>query len=192
MRTAIEQLEKTARLLEPASDKRNTLNEEVLLYADGFLNRIPDEKGYEKEDTSQRLYDLPFNESGYNLSTLLDTLAIAVDHPGINPASGGHIGYIPGGGLYPSALADYMACVTNRYAGIYFASPGAVRMENMLIRWMSDMVGYPMEALRQSHFRRQYPKPDRDHDCPRCDEDQVRTDTSKRNLSYRAYPSLCA
>ena len=43
----------------------------------------------------------------------------------------------------PSALGDYLAAITNRYAGIYFACPGAVRMENLLIRWMADLFGYP-------------------------------------------------
>ena len=64
----------------------------------------------------------------------------------MNPASGGHLGYIPGGGIYYSALGDYLADITNRYAGIFFASPGAVRMENMLVRWMVDIVGYPPTA----------------------------------------------
>ncbi len=69
-----------------------------------------------------------------------------IDTPGLNPASGGHFGYIPGGGIYYSALGDYLADVFNRYAGIFFAAPGAVRMENMLIRWMNDLVGYPKGA----------------------------------------------
>ena len=51
------------------------------------------------------------------------------------------IGYIPGGGIYPAALGDYLAAVTNRFAGIFYAAPGAVRLENMLLRWMADMVG---------------------------------------------------
>jgi glutamate/tyrosine decarboxylase-like PLP-dependent enzyme len=66
-----------------------------------------------------------------------------VDTPGLNPASGGHLGYIPGGGIYFSALGDYLADVTNRFAGVFFASPGAVRMENMLIRWLAQILGYP-------------------------------------------------
>jgi glutamate/tyrosine decarboxylase-like PLP-dependent enzyme len=146
MREQILQLEENARLLEPDSGVRDELNTHVLRYADHFLNHIRDGKGYEREDTSTQLYNLPISESGRDMDTLLSTLAIAVDHPGINPASGGHLGYIPGGGVYPSALADYLADVTNRYAGIYFANPGAVRIENMLIRWMSDMIGYPVEA----------------------------------------------
>ena len=69
-----------------------------------------------------------------------------MDTPGLNPASGGHLGYIPGGGIYTSALGDYLADVFNRYAGVFYASPGAVRMENMLIRWMNGLVGYPGNA----------------------------------------------
>ncbi|CAM4257019.1 Pyridoxal-dependent decarboxylase [Gillisia hiemivivida] len=66
-----------------------------------------------------------------------------MDEVGINPASGGHMGYIPGGGLYPSALGDYIAAVNNKYEGLFFATPGAVRLENMLIRWMCKLMGYP-------------------------------------------------
>jgi glutamate/tyrosine decarboxylase-like PLP-dependent enzyme len=64
----------------------------------------------------------------------------------LNPASGGHLGYIPGGGIYYSALGDYLAAIFNRYSGIYFAGPGAVRMEHMLIDWMSEIVGLPKTA----------------------------------------------
>jgi len=48
--------------------------------------------------------------------------------------------------MYYAALGDYLADVFNKYAGVFYASPGAVRMENMLIRWMNDLVGYPSSA----------------------------------------------
>ena len=54
--------------------------------------------------------------------------------------------YIPGGPLYHSAIGDYLAAVTNRYSGHFYGSPGAVRMENMLLGWMAEMVGYPPQA----------------------------------------------
>jgi glutamate/tyrosine decarboxylase-like PLP-dependent enzyme len=44
-------------------------------------------------------------------------------------------------------LGDYLAAVSNRYAGHYFASPGAVQVENMLLQWMASAVGYPETAL---------------------------------------------
>ena len=45
-----------------------------------------------------------------------------------------------------SAFGDFLAAISNRYAGVFDASPGAVRMENMLIRWMADVAGYPSGA----------------------------------------------
>jgi glutamate/tyrosine decarboxylase-like PLP-dependent enzyme len=65
-----------------------------------------------------------------------------IDKTGLNPASGGHLGYIPGGGIYASALGDYIAAITNRYAGVFYASPGAVRIENALINWVGKLIGY--------------------------------------------------
>jgi glutamate/tyrosine decarboxylase-like PLP-dependent enzyme len=89
------------------------------------------------------IYDSPISESGIDVDSALNILKKNVDTPGLNPASGGHLGYIPGGGIYYSALGDFLADVTNRYAGIFFGSPGAVRLENMLINWMACVVGYP-------------------------------------------------
>jgi glutamate/tyrosine decarboxylase-like PLP-dependent enzyme len=77
----------------------------------------------------------------------LKAIDVWVDRPALNPASGGHLAYIPGGGLFPSALGDFLADISNNYAGIYFAGPGAVRMENKLIRWMCSLVNYPKSAL---------------------------------------------
>ena len=56
------------------------------------------------------------------------------------------MGYIPGGGLYPSALGDYLADISNRYSGVAFAGPGAARMEFSLVEWMCELVGYGESA----------------------------------------------
>ena len=87
--------------------------------------------------------DLTFEEKGRPLALLLDVLQTAVDGTGINPAAPGHLGYVPGGGVFTSALGDFLAAVTNRYAGIYYANPGAVAMEDQCLRWMAHLIGYP-------------------------------------------------
>ena len=69
-----------------------------------------------------------------------------VENVGINQASGGHFAFIPGGGLFPSALGDLLADLGNRYAGIQFAAPAAARMERSLIQWLASLVGYPPSA----------------------------------------------
>ena len=66
---------------------------------------------------------------------------------GINAASGGHLGYIPGGGIYMSSLGDYLADVTNEYAGMQFASPGAANIEAAVLDWMKELFGFPVSSI---------------------------------------------
>jgi len=144
----IKSLEKISRRLEPSPAERTALIEQVLAYSNDFLDHIYQLPAYVvSEDKGIGLYDSPIDEGPARINDLLDLLRQHVDRPGLNPASGGHLGYIPGGGIFHSALADYLADVTNRYAGAFFGSPGAVRMENMLITWMASIVGYPDDAV---------------------------------------------
>lgn len=139
----IENLEKAARRLEPGHATRRELLNRFVQYGQEFLDKLPNMNAYqESERNGAGLLDHPIPEEGREPEPLLDLLRTEVDTPGLNPASGGHLGYIPGGGVFPSALGDFLAAVTNRYAGVFFASPGAVRMENMLVRWMCSLIGY--------------------------------------------------
>lgn len=147
MKSRIRELETKARKLEPSGKQRTSLLTKADEYGQQFLNNLNQKPAYvTSESMGKGLYDLPIDDEPKELETLLEILGSEVDTPGLNPASGKHAGYIPGGGLYPSAIADYLAAVTNRYTGVFFSSPGAVRMENMCIRWMCDLVGYPEEA----------------------------------------------
>ena len=147
MKTRLKELEKQARKLEPSEKERKKLLDQAKTYGDDFLRDLPDLPAYEDSDEMGRgVYELPFEEQPKSFDDILDVLKSEVDTPGLNPASGKHAGYIPGGGLYPSAIGDYLAAVTNRYTGVFFSSPGAVRIENMCIRWMCDLVGYPKDA----------------------------------------------
>jgi len=140
----IRQLELEARPLDPGPKDRLLLRDKVVAYADDFLEGIdgkPTFVGSEGEDSA--LYDSPISEESTDPDEVLDLLDHGVIRRGVNVGSAGHLAYIPGSNLYTSALADYLAAVTNRYSGLYFASPGAVRMERMLLRWMADFLGYP-------------------------------------------------
>jgi aromatic-L-amino-acid decarboxylase len=143
----IQRLEKIARQLEPDHLQRKALLDGVTKYADDFLDHIYEIPVYvPTEDEGAGLLDSPISDQCTDIGTVLSLIKHNVDRPGLNPASGRHLGYIPGGGIYFSALADYLAAVTNRYAGVHFASPGAVKMENMLLEWMAGIVGYPKSA----------------------------------------------
>lgn len=143
MRNRLEQLEKMAVLLEPAAGHRKKMTKQTIDFAETFLEELPGMNAFEPDRGSSNLLDQPFDEETGDLACLLGTLDKAVNTEGINPASGGHLGYIPGGGIYPSALGDFLADVTNRYSGISYASPGAAKIEQQLVQWMTRLVGYP-------------------------------------------------
>jgi glutamate/tyrosine decarboxylase-like PLP-dependent enzyme len=140
----IKQLEKIALSLEPDAERREFIRKKVIDYSEKFLEKIYEIPAYiMTEDKGIGIYSSPISEEPIDMDSALKLLEYNVDRPGLNPASGGHLGYIPGGGIYPSALGDFLADVFNRYAGIFFGSPGAVRLENMLINWMANIIGYP-------------------------------------------------
>jgi len=144
----IARLEADARQLEPDPDRRRHWNAGVVRHADAFLDALPAGKAYRAPAGEGRLLQaLDIQDEGRPLGELLSVVERSVDRPGINPASGYHFGYVPGGGVFATAMGDYLAAASNRYAGIFFANPGAVQMENQLIRWMRHLIGYPGSAL---------------------------------------------
>lgn len=141
-------LEEKARLLEPDALQREHLRNAVVQYTEDFLSRNENEGAYEKSpELSESVSSEIFEEHSEDIDLIMERLPDQIDRDGINPASGFHLGYIPGGGLYTSSLGDYWSDITNRYTGIYFANPGAVRLENRLIRWMAGLVGYPSSTF---------------------------------------------
>ncbi len=143
----IRRLERAARPLEPGGARRKQLRNAAIASSERFLRRIGTLRTYvDTEDKGTGLLAVPISEDGIPIGAAIALLEQAVVRPGSNPASGGYLAYIPGGGIYHAALGDYLAAVSNKYAGIFFAAPGAVRMENMLVRWAADLVGYPAAA----------------------------------------------
>lgn len=146
MRNRLEQLEQVSALLDPTSSQRRKMTEQTVDFSESFLEKLPDMNAFESDKGSSNLLNQAFGEEAEDLAGLLGTLDKAVNTEGINPASGGHLGYIPGGGIYPSALGDFLADVTNRYSGISYASPGAAKIEQQLVQWMTRLVGYPASS----------------------------------------------
>jgi glutamate/tyrosine decarboxylase-like PLP-dependent enzyme len=144
MEKDLAKLEQIARKLEPSAKERKNIRNKVVAYTEKFINKIEHSNAFNfTAEKGAAILNHPISEKGIGIKKALEIIKNNVDYPGLNPASGGHLGYIPGGGIYYSALGDYMADITNRYAGIFFAGPGAVRMENMLVQWIAQLMGYP-------------------------------------------------
>ncbi len=80
---------------------------------------------------------------GTPLTVLLDELFTTYIPQSFNTPSPGYLAYIPGGGLFPAALADFIADTTNRYTGIWQAAPALVQLEANALEWLREWMGFP-------------------------------------------------
>ena len=85
-------------------------------------------------------------ELGSDLGPLLELLFDRAIPKSFNTASPGYLAYIPGGGLFASALAAFIADAVNRYVGVFAAAPALAQLEANVVRWFGEIVGYPPEA----------------------------------------------
>src|SRR5574337_674377 len=85
-------------------------------------------------------------EQGAALESLLDPLFDAWIPRSFGTPSPGYLAYIPGGGIYPAALADFIADTTNRYTGIWQAAPALVQLEANALDWLRDWMQFPATA----------------------------------------------
>jgi glutamate/tyrosine decarboxylase-like PLP-dependent enzyme len=137
-------LEGASRRLEPQPNERARVRDAVVKFGDEFIDGMNGLKTYEiSKEQAKKLRGAPIGNGPTDIDEILALVQESVLEPGLNPAHGGHLAFIPGGGIYFASLGDYLADITNRYAGIRFAGPGAVEMENVLLDWMAELVGYP-------------------------------------------------
>lgn len=141
----IKALEEISNQLETALQDRKQLLEKVTGFANQFLEELPTAKAYKHQEPI--LDSFLVRESPKSIEEILQIIQEQVFEPGIRAASGGHLGYIPGGGVFAASLGDFLAAISNEYAGIAFASPGAVAMENVLINWLKKLFSFPENAV---------------------------------------------
>ena len=89
----------------------------------------------------------PLPETPTPYAQLLDLLFERAVPKSFNTAGPGYLAYIPGGGLFHTALADLIADAVNRYVGVWAAAPALAQLEANVGRWFCDIVGYPAGAL---------------------------------------------
>lgn len=83
----------------------------------------------------------PVPSTGAPLDSLLARIAPAVSKS-FNTAGPGYLAYIPGGGIYAAALADFLGASINRYVGVTRAAPVLAQIERTAIEWLASMMGY--------------------------------------------------
>jgi glutamate/tyrosine decarboxylase-like PLP-dependent enzyme len=89
--------------------------------------------------------DLAVSRSAQDLDSVLARVA-AVGSSGVNTRSPRYLGYLPSGGLYASAVGDFLGSVLNPYSALESISPGAVALERAVVEWLRQVVGLPDTA----------------------------------------------
>ncbi len=85
-------------------------------------------------------------EQGEAFDPLLELLFDRVVPKSFNTAGPGYLAYIPGGGIFHSAVADLIADSVNRYVGVFAAAPGLSQLEANVVRWLAEIIGYETDA----------------------------------------------
>lgn len=142
-RAELARLRAEAAPLEPGAPEREALAAAALAHSERFQAGLAEAPTYRPW---QGTPEFGFVEDPRNSDAVLGYLSDRVDGPGIATASPRFMGYVPGGGLFHSALGDFLAASANKYAGFAPAAPGAVHIENITTAWLARMIGFPETA----------------------------------------------
>ncbi len=114
-----------------------------------FISTLPEQaldRSAEADPQYIRSLKEPMPELGGNFEQLLDTIFLDLAPLSLNPASPGFMGYVPGGGIFPAALADLISNTLNRYTGVAGVAPALNQLEANVVRWLCQIMGYPDQA----------------------------------------------
>jgi len=133
----------TSRPLEPDLDRFDEMTRACVAFVRQHLGSLGEQPASDTDDARalRAGFREPPPERGEPLGALLERLAPAVAKS-FNTAGPGYLAFIPGGGVYAAALADYVALATNRYVGVAKAAPVLAEIEATTVRWLASMMGY--------------------------------------------------
>src|SRR5437763_9082338 len=130
--------------LEPDGNEMRRLIDEAARRVIAHVESLPSQPAQNVEggpDFARTLIEpLPRRSEAYE--TLLDFLFDEAIPRSFNAAGPGYLAYVPGGGIYHAAVADYIADAVNRYVGVCAAAPALAQIEANVVRWFCEIAGY--------------------------------------------------
>ncbi len=136
-------LNKLSQELDTQEPERLAMVKSVTGYINHFIEGLDSINAFKEREPRS----LEITNQKRSLAELLELYQKEVAENGINASSGKHLGYIPGGGIFTAALADFIAAATNPFAGMHYASPGAATIENEVVNWLKSLFSFPDSAV---------------------------------------------
>jgi aromatic-L-amino-acid decarboxylase len=134
--------------LEPTPDEMRSMGEVVLATVVDWIGGLADAPAENTGDALQvaaKLEATPPQTGDRDFGGLLDDALEAARHT-FEYSGPGYLAYIPGGGLFTSAVAEFLAQGLNRYDGLWQPSPAVVQIEENVTRWMCSLFDLPAET----------------------------------------------
>lgn len=131
--------------LEPSAAEMRALVDEAMRRIVAHIESLPAQPAMNVEGATEYARTLvePLPRRGESYERLLDFLFDDAIPRSFTAAGPGYLAYVPGGGLFHSAVADLIANAVNRYVGVCAAAPALVQLEANVVRWFCDILGLP-------------------------------------------------
>jgi aromatic-L-amino-acid decarboxylase len=130
--------------LEPDGAEMRRLVDAAMQRIVAHVESLPSQPAMNVEGATEYARTLiePLPQRGESYESLLDFLFNDAIPRSFTAAGPGYLAYVPGGGLFHSAVADLIADAVNRYVGVCAAAPALVQLEANVVRWFCQIVGY--------------------------------------------------
>ena len=128
--------------LEPGADEMRRLIDEAARRVIAHIESLPSQPAQNVEGATEYARTLiePLPQRGESYEALLDFLFREAIPRSFTAAGPGYLAYVPGGGIYHAAVADYIADAVNRYVGVCAAAPVLAQLEANVVRWFCEIV----------------------------------------------------
>jgi len=132
------------RELEPSAEEMRRLVEAAMARIVPHVTSLAEQPAADVEHAAEVARELaaPMPREGRPLEELLEILFERAIPKSFNAAGPGYLAYIPGGGLFASAVADLIADAVNRYVGVWIAAPALAQLETNVVRFFAQLVGF--------------------------------------------------
>jgi len=134
--------------LELSVEEMKALADEVVARAIAHIRSLPEQPACGDVDAGELCLRMrePMPEQGTQLTPILDQLFSDWIPRSFTAPGPGYLAYIPGGGLYTAAIADFIAGTANRYTGVWQAAPALVQLEANALDWLREWMDFPAGA----------------------------------------------
>jgi aromatic-L-amino-acid decarboxylase len=131
--------------LEFSAEQMRAMADDVVGRCIDHIRSLPGQPACGDVDAAELCRTLrePAPEEPAALTPLLDHLFRDLIPRSFTAPGPGYLAFIPGGGLYPAALAEFITNTVNRYTGVWQAAPALVQLEANALDWLRAWMDFP-------------------------------------------------